>query len=415
MFPSLRFAFKQSIKNIKHNILILAISCGGFVSITFLSSFSQSIIKYQLDNNFYTLISMIQIHKKGFIGNKFKNPKDFLFEESQKIRDEIQSIPHVKDISSRISFQGVIVKSLENNGQKNYYVDAMGINPTEESKTSKLLHLWLNNKSYDHNSEPILKNNEVILTFLNKEVYLNKSKELPLLITTDADGLYSAEIVKPSNFFLENPPFEKTLLHIDFARKILKLNNNSISEIGINLDSSKNIKKVTKALRLKLGDKFEVHSWSDIYPVFLRAQKSQSFLFNFIINFLGIIVILANYAVIFMILNDRKAEIGIMTSIGIPIRNLQRTYFFEGLFVGLYGNFSGFIFSLILMGITNINGIAFKSSNTSYAIYYKVLVHPNFKEMLFVFIGGSLIVGILYDIRFYIFSKQPAIKLLKKI
>lgn len=410
------FAFKQARKNIRRNALILAITCGGFVSISILHAFSNSIINYQKDINIYTLISDIQIHKNGFVKNKFKSPLDYQFEDNQNLRNLIYSVPHVKGLAPRIIYQGVLVETLANQQQKNEYSDAMGIDCIQEVKNSFLFPKWLFVSPKDmHLSSCLLKENEIILTNNNRDIFTNKNKELPLFITTDADGLYSAEIVKPINFFKETPPYEKNLMTLDFARKLLKLAPHQIVEYGVNIDEESAIEEVKKQLQNKIGDKFEVHTWYDIYPILLRAQNSEKFLFN-IINYLLIsITLLANYAVIFMILNDRKSELGIMTSIGIPFTNLRRTYLIEGLFIGLWGTSAGFILSLIILKILNIFGINFYSSDNGLGIKHQIYLHPQYGYMTILLLIISILIGVFYDIRFHIFSKISTINLLKKL
>ena len=114
-------SFRHAKKNIKRNILILAITFSGFLSISLIACLSQSMLDYQKNITIYSLPGMLQIHKKGFLGNIFKNNSSFYFEDNEKNRSNITSAMDSIAYSPRISFDGIIVSNLENNQQKNYY------------------------------------------------------------------------------------------------------------------------------------------------------------------------------------------------------------------------------------------------------------------------------------------------------
>jgi putative ABC transport system permease protein len=149
-------------------------------------------------------------------------------------------------------------------------------------------------------------------------------------------------------------------IHIDDAKKALRMNEDELSEIVLKLKDVEQLKQAEKSLQPilekmnKMGKPvFEIHTWQQLTPFYNIIKMID--LMNISIQIILIsIVLISILNVMMMSVFERIREIGTIAAIGTPPLTIVKLFLSEGLMLGIFGAVLG---SIVSMGIIYVLGI----------------------------------------------------------
>jgi putative ABC transport system permease protein len=152
-----------------------------------------------------------------------------------------------------------------------------------------------------------------------------------VLVATNLDGSVNGKtfVVRGILDSLSGPSGRDGYIHVDDARKLLRMTEPEVSEIVVRLKNPAQLAQVSAQLRQELGGiinkdgkpVLEVHTWADLSP-FSSIVRMIDLLALFIKIMLVSIVLISVMNVMMMAVYERIREIGTISAIGTPPRRI---------------------------------------------------------------------------------------------
>ena len=198
-----------------------------------------------------------------------------------------------------------------------------------------------------------------------------------------------------------NGPGERDgYIHIDDAKKLLRIKGVEVSEVVIRLKDvnllpkmMKELKPLTEILNKKNKPVFEVHTWMKLSP-FYNVVKMLDMMSVSIKIILISIVLISILNVMIMSVYERVKEIGTIAAMGTPPKTIVKLFLTEGLMLGIFGAFLGSILSFVVVKIIEILQITYSFGRQSNLILDPVLTMQDVLSISVIVIIISLIASI---------------------
>ncbi len=350
---ALRNVFRNRIRSL---ITLAAIAFGG-VSIIVAGGFFEDTFLQMREGVIHSHLGHIQIYKKGYNDHGSSAPFDYLIEEPGEIVDKITSLNHVKLVTPRISFSGMI-----STGDNTVAVFCQGIDPEGElilnkietvknAETGLVIQAGANLAKGDRF--------DVILgRGLAKNLGAKPGDSLVLLTNTVGGSLNAFDMNVKGIFFTTSKAFDDRALRlpIDMAQKLLR--TEGIQTLVVLLDRTENTLAVkTKVIKTIEGMELEIKIWNqlaDFYTKTVELYGRQFFVLKLIIT---IIVVLSIFNTINMAIWERTREIGTIMAMGYKKKDILKLFLTEGLILGLLGGITGIVLGIGLAWGISLFGI----------------------------------------------------------
>lgn len=106
--------------------------------------------------------------------------------------------------------------------------------------------------------------------------------------------------------------------------------------------------QVTEKLRAGFQQEYMISNWTDEYGDFFRAIKMEKTMMFFILILIVAVAAFNLVSSLVMIVNDKRAEIAILRTLGASPRNIMAIFMVQGCMVGIVGTLLGLIFGILL-------------------------------------------------------------------
>jgi len=356
---SIKLAIRNVFRNKTRTLITLAAIAFGSVSIIIAGGFFEDTFMQMREAVIHSHLGHIQIYQKGYNDHGSSAPFDYLIEEPDGIINKIDALDHVKLVTPRISFSGMI-----STGDNTVSVFCQGVNPEGELILNKIETI----KDADtglaiQEGVNLTKDDQfdVILgRGLAKNLGAKPGDSLVLLTNTVGGSLNAFDMKVKGIFFTASKEFDdRTLrLPIEMAQKLIR--TDGIQTLVVLLDKTENTLQVKEEI-LKIIDsmdmELEIRIWSqlaDFYSKTVQLYGRQFFILKLIIT---IIVILSIFNTINMAIWERTREIGTILAMGYKKMDIMKLFLAEGLLLGVLGGIAGIVLGTMLAWIISFFGI----------------------------------------------------------
>nr|WP_319393007.1 FtsX-like permease family protein [uncultured Desulfobacter sp.] len=351
---SLKLALRNVFRNRIRSLITLAAIAFGGVSIIIAGGFFEDTFMQMREGVIHSHLGHIQIYKEGYNDHGSSAPFDYLIEDPEDITGELTAIEHVKLITPRISFSGMI-----STGDNTVAVFCQGIDPEGELILNKIDTI----KSSDtglaiQSGANLVKGDEfeVILgRGLAKNIGAKPGDSLVLLTNTVGGSLNAFDLNVKGIFYTASKEFDDRALRLPMHIAQQLIRTKGIQTLVVLLDRTENTQTVKQqVLKTIKGMGLEIKTWNqlaDFYNKTVELYGRQFFVLKLIIT---IIVILSIFNTINMAIWERTREIGTIMAMGYKKTDILKLFLTEGLILGFFGGIAG-----IAMGAGLAWGISF--------------------------------------------------------
>lgn len=119
----------------------------------------------------------------------------------------------------------------------------------------------------------------------------------------------------------------------------------------IRLPGIDQVETLSAALELELPYPFMVMTWKEKNRALFKWMNVQCWPILIIFGLIALVGIVNVVSALSMIVVEKIHQIGILTSLGLSTRDLQRMFLYKGFIIGLLGSFLGTVLALILAGV----------------------------------------------------------------
>ncbi|MEA2111831.1 MAG: FtsX-like permease family protein [Campylobacterota bacterium] len=389
---SLKIAYRTLKRNKRRSILTTLLIAIGVIFVLLFYAFSGSFKSYMIGQITDSMLGHLQIHKKGYVVSLDNMPLDKNLPKKaiEKITSVLEAIPAIDSYSFRLKHSAMI-----SNFETSTNIRLNGIDPEHEHQTLPLLQTRIKG---EHN----IKRGEVLIPNIVAKGMKLKTGDAVVLVATNKSGSMNALTFKIAGVIeiISGPGGRDGYIHIEDARKLLRIRGSEVNEIVIRLSDNSMMKNVQKKLREELlsGEKkgLEIHNWEKLSP-FSNIAKMIDLMSLSIQIILISIVLVSILNVMIMSVYERIKEVGTLSAIGTAPSFIVFTFLFEGLLLGAAGTIFGTFVSLSIIALTGDITIAFGRQD-------EILLTPSLPFVKIVFI--SVLVMIIAAVA----SLYPAMK-----
>ncbi len=345
--------------------LLIAVGVMAVIVFTGLSgSFKRAIVGQITDS----VLSHLQVHKKGYMASIDNLPLDRMIPEKpfNKLTDILNQTPGVDGFSPRIKFGAML-----SNFAQTTNVRLNGIDPKKELTAVPLLPSRIKNPL---NPDVLLTPGQVLLPEILAKGMGIGTGDTVVLVANNKDGS-----VNGMNFLvagvvesLMGPGGRDGYLHLDDAAALLRMDTPEISEVAVRVTGFDTLATVADRVNQALAPMttptgqplFEVHTWQQLTPFYNVVRMIDLMTLGIKIILIAVVLI-SVLNVMIMSVYERVREIGTLAAMGTQPFRIMALFVAEGFCLGLTGALVGAVLGTGVLWILNLTGVevAFGGAN----------------------------------------------------
>lgn len=398
----LRIAWRNLLRYQRRTILTAFLITVGIVAVLLFIALAGSFKSMMVGQITDSMLGHLQVHRKGYVASIDNLPLNLNLSEKQlnTVEETLDGNDLVEAYTTRIKFGAAFSNFTETTN-----IRLNAVNPEMEVATCPLLPDRIIEGDV---SETLLEEGKILVPeLLAKGMKVNIDDEV-VLVATNQDGSVNGLtfIVQGILESISGPGGRDGYIHIDDARKLLRIETNEVSEIAILLKDPGKLEAAYEQISGVLGasknesgkEIFEVHTWEKLSPFYNIAQMIDMMTL-FIKIMLVAIVLISIMNVMLMAVYERIKEIGTISAIGTKPSKILALFVTEGLLLGLLGTAIGTVISLVVIFILNRVKVPF-----AFGRQQDLLLEP------VISVGDVVLVAIVVVVVAVIATLQPAWK-----
>lgn len=335
LWPWLRFAALNTLRNRRRSLVTLAIAALGTAAILLAGGFALYTYQSLAENAARTTGHLI-IGQPAQFEQDEDTPLQHGLDDWGALRNRLLADPAVRQVLPRVEFSGLI-----SNGDKSVVMMAIGLDPDAEfAIKGPFLSVQAGQVLDNHQTGAVMLGDK-----LARSLKAAPGGSLTLLATTSAGALNALDVTVAGVVSTGIPELDARLVYTDVATAQRLLGSTRVSSLGVFLDRMAATDAAQARLQ-PLWPALKVQTWLD-QATFYRSVKA---LYNRIFGALGLII---GVIVVFVVTNamamaiiERTREIGTLRALGMLPGQLTRTLALEGLLLGGAGALLGALVAL---------------------------------------------------------------------
>lgn len=360
----IKISYRNLMRNFRRTLLTASLITVGVVFVLIYTALSSSFKSYTIGQITDSVMGHIQIHKKGYIASVDSLPldKNINAKMVEFIESHIEKNPYVQSYSYRIKFGAMF-----SNFTSTTNIRLNAILPEKEFATLPLVEGRVSGLN------GTLKPGEIIVPELLIKGMDIKIGDTIVLVANNKNGSVNGVNLKVAGILgqVMGPGGRDGYIHIEDAKKALRMNEAEVSEIVLRLKDVEALKAAEKSLQpiLEKQNKegksiFEIHTWQQLSPFYNIIKMID--IMNISIQIILIsIVLISILNVMIMSVFERVREIGTIAAIGTPPATIVKLFLSEGLMLGIFGAFLGSFISLVIVFALNLFPITYNFGQQS--------------------------------------------------
>jgi putative ABC transport system permease protein len=389
---NLKLAFRNVFRNRVRSLITLAAIAFGCISLIIAGGFFEDTFLQMREAYIHGHLGHIQVYKKGYLEKGNTRPFDYMIEHPQKVKELIASVDHVKFITPRLSFSGLL-----STGENTVSVISQGVDPIGE-KTIGIIEGASAGVAIEagENLSSDDMYNVVIGTGLAKAMG-SKVGDFIILVSNTVGGALNALDMKVKGvFFTASKEFDDRALRMPITAAQALLRTDGVQTLVVILDKTEHTDTVKNSLMDLFKNKnldLELKPWyemADFYNKTVELYGRQFFVLKLII---AIIVVLSIFNTINMSVWERAREIGTIMALGSKRYEVLKLFLLEGLILGILGGLLGIIVGTGLAYVISLIGIPMPpppGANINWVAHIRVVPKLLFSSFLIALISSLL-------------------------
>lgn len=331
---------------------------GGFIQDVF-EQLSEAIVHSQTGH--------IQVFRRGFIERGTRQPEKFLIANVDKLGQQLATVPHVEQVSARLSFSGLL-----NNGRRDLPIVGEGIEADKEAVLGTYIQVTAGRSLTDEDRFGMMIGQGVA-----QNLGLKAGDRVTLVMNTAQGALNTLEFELVGIFQSFSKDFDARAVRIPLNAAQQLMNTGGANLLVVALDHTKQTDAVHANVNSLLENlPLEARNWrqlSDFYEKTVQLYDRQFGVLQFIIL---IMVLLSVVNSVNMSAFERLSEFGTMQALGTPPRGVFRLLLAENILLGGIGATLGVVVGVLLALVISAIGISMPpppNANVGYIAYIRLV------------------------------------------
>lgn len=353
---ALRNIFRQRVRS----VVTLAAIVFGVVGLILSGGFVQDIFVQLGEAIIQSETGHVQVFREGFREKGSRQPDRYLIDDPAPVAARIATSPLVRDVSSRLSFSGLL-----NNGRRDLAIVGEGVEPDKEARLGSFLKMVAGRTLTDADDFGMIVGQGVA-----QSLALRVGDQVTLLVNTTDGALNTVDVEIVGIFQSFSRDFDARAVRIPLAAAQELLATPGANQLVVSLHRTGDTDGALAAIQAQLGGSgLEAYSWkqlSDFYEKTLQLYDRQFGVLQVIIL---VMVLLSVANTVNMSAFERLGEFGTLQALGNRQRDVFRLILLENAFLGLIGATLGTVTGIVLALAISAIGIPMPpppSANTGY-------------------------------------------------
>ena len=280
----------------------------------------------------------LQITRPGYHENGLADPDRYLLPDDAAAQT-LRMVPHVRAWGPRLGLTGLV-----SHGESTLSFVGEGFDPAHDLTGDRSLTIVQGHRL------GVADQNQVLLgKGLATLMGVQAGDAVVVLVDTPASGLSAIDAKVAGVFESVSKAYDDSalLLHIDAARKLLKVNGAHSWRVYV--DETVHTPHVAAALRTRFDvTHFEVRTWDQLAEFYTRAVDLFQQQLD-VVRFIVVAIILLGISnTMMMSVMERTGEIGTSMALGVRPRILLGQFLLEGALIGLLGSLAGLALAFMI-------------------------------------------------------------------
>jgi putative ABC transport system permease protein len=316
---------------------------GGFVNFMYIGV-RESTIRSQIGH--------IQLYRKGFSEKGALAPYDYLIPDYAALRAELMRIEHVKNVTPRLGFSGLV-----STGDTTTSFVGAGVHPEGEAELSSFTVMVDGQDLASRDPRGI-----IMGVGLARAFGVKPGDDLTLLTTTK-DGAINALAVKVRGVWESGEKaYDDRFLKaaIPQVQRLLDVGDGEVQSVVLLLDRTEHtaiVRDRIAALIARRGLDLEMKTWEDLALRYHQVRELFGRIFRVLALIVSIMVVLGITNTMTMAIFERTREIGTVMALGTRRRGVITMFVLEGLALGILGGLVGVTLGIVLAKVVSAIGI----------------------------------------------------------
>jgi len=348
----LKLAIRNVFRNRRRTLITLAAMGFGAAAIIVFGGFVNAIYWGVRESTIRSQVGHIQLYRKGFSEKGNLAPYDFLIRDYAALRAELLKIEHVKTVTARLGFSGLV-----STGDTTTSFVGSGVHPEGETD--------LSSQSVIVDGKDLTSRDPRGITLgigLARAFGVKPGDDLTLLTTTKAGSINALAVkvrgVWESGEKAYDDRFLKTAL--PEVQRLLDVENGEVQSVVLLLDRTDNTAAVRERIERLIGERWlelEIKTWEDLALRYHQVRELFGRIFAVLTLIVSIMVVFGITNTMTMAIFERTREIGTIMALGTRRRGVISMFVLEGVALGVLGGIAGVVLGVALAKIISAFGI----------------------------------------------------------
>ena len=326
-------ALRNLLRHRRRSALAMGAIGFGVIALILADGFAEWMIWKERESTIHSRLGHIQLVRKGFFEKGVADPHAYLIQDSMVDTKQLGQMPHIKTVTPRLNFSGLISK-----GDTTISFLGEGVAPATEMEVSEEMIVHAGRALDDAAPTAI-----ILGKGLAASLGAAPGDEV-VLLTNDKEGKVSALDAKVGGVFhTAVKAYDDVSLRtpISLARKLMRAEGSH--QLLVLLDRTENTDAVTATLRRMIPEQtgLQLVPWLDLADFYKSVVDLFSAQTAFVRSIIAVIIIMSISNTLVMSVMERTSEIGTMMALGFRGRRIMQLFVSEGFIIGLSGGILG--------------------------------------------------------------------------
>lgn len=343
-----RLAFRNVFRARARSAITIGALFFGVAMSNILSGFVMGVGESLVSETIESRVGAIQVHRVGYFEKRDRQPLAFNLERTPSLEAKLLAVPHVKAITPRLTFQGLLT-----NGSRGTVSIITAIDPATVASVLPRVNLYLEGEALT----PGDRNGAHVGVELNRALDLKPG--VPLMLQAQGlGGRDNALDLEPRGVLVGQNPMESKraiTVPLDFAQRLLSMEG-KVTEYVIAVDDVRFMDETAQALQAALGSEYEVQTWEQLRPGLRDMRLVQRAVLG-VLSFIFLIIALFGVAnTLLMSVLERTREIGTLLAVGMTRAKVASLFMLEALLQAVVGAGLGVVTAYLVIALARSTG-----------------------------------------------------------
>ena len=347
-----KLAIRNVFRNRRRTIITLgAMSFGGAAIIVF-GGFVNSIYVGVRESTIRSQVGHIQLYRNGFSEKGNLAPLDYLISDYAPLRAELAKIEHVKTVTARLGFSGLV-----STGDTTTSFVGNGVDPEGEANLSSMAALVEGRDLASGDPRGIM-----LGVGLAHAFGVKLGDDLTLLTTTKSGAINALAVKVRGVWESGEKAYDDRFLKVALpeVQRILDFEQGEVQSVVLLLDQTDNTAVVRDRIARLIRERgldLEIKTWEDLALRYHQVRELFGRIFAVLTLIVSIMVVFGITNTMTMAIFERTREIGTVMALGTRRRGVIVMFVLEGVTLGALGGIAGVVLGIVLAKIVSDMGI----------------------------------------------------------